>query len=131
MGFMDNLKGQLTSALEGATGQQGGLLNGVMVMINSHPGGLSGLVQSFQQQGLGGVVQSWISTGPNQPITAEQIQQVLGSEKLQAFATAHNIDMTQVSAQLASVLPMVVDKLTPHGTLPKAEAAPTVAPPTG
>jgi len=131
MGFMDNLKGQFTSALEGAAGEQGGLLNGVMAMINSHPGGLSGLVESFKQQGLGGVVQSWISTGPNQPITAAQIQQVLGNEKLQAFAAAHNIDMNQVSAQLATVLPMVVDKLTPQGTVPPANAAPVVAPPTG
>ena len=131
MGFMDNLKGQLTPALDGATEQQGGLLSGIMVMINSQPGGLSGLVQTFEQQGMGGVVRSWVSTGPNEPITAAQIQQVLGNEELQAFATAHGIDMNQVSAQLATVLPMVVDKLTPQGTVPVPGAAPAAAPPTG
>ncbi len=128
MGFMDNLKGQLTSAvggaLGGALGQQGGLVGGVMNLINNHPGGLAGLVQSFEQQGLGAVARSWVSTGPNQPITAAQIQQVLGTEKLQAFATQHGLDLTQVSAQLAQILPTVVDKLTPQGSIPPAASAP-------
>ncbi len=124
MGFMDNLKGQVGAALTNAAEKQGGVAAGVLNMVNSHPGGLAGLVQAFQQQGLGGVIQSWISTGPNQPITAEQIQQVLGNEKLQAFATQHGIDTAQVSTQLAQLLPMVVDKLTPHGTVPPAAGAP-------
>ena len=130
MSFMDNLKGQLDSALASVGGAQGGALNGVMAMINGHPGGLNGLVQTFEQQGLGGVAQSWVGTGPNQAITPEQIQQVLGNEKLQAFAQEHNIDMNQVSTQLAQFLPMVIDRMTPHGTIPPAAAAPTSTPTT-
>jgi len=126
MGFMDNLKGQLGAAVTNAVEAHGGLTASVLNMVNAHPGGLAGLVQSFQQHGLGGVVQSWISTGPNQPVTAEQIQQVLGNERLQAFATQHGIDTGQVRTQLAQLLPIVVDKLTPHGTLP---AETPVAPP--
>jgi uncharacterized protein YidB (DUF937 family) len=133
MGFMDNLKAQLGNALAGVTGEQGGVLNGVMGMINSHPGGLAGLVQTCEKQGLGGVCRSWIGTGPNQTITPEQIQQVLGNEKIQAFAREHNIDMNQVSTQLAQFLPMVIDKMTPSGTIPATGQAPAApaAPATG
>jgi len=124
MGFMENLKGQVGAALGNLATQHGGMAASAMALINEHPGGLSGLVQTFEAQGLGGVVSSWVGTGTNQPITAAQIQQVLGNEKLQAFATQHGIDVNQVSTQLATLLPQLVDQLTPHGTVPPAAAAP-------
>ena len=61
-------------------------LRGFLQMIQNHPGGLNGLVQAFHQNGLGGLVNSWIGTGQNQPATSEQIQQVLGSGQVQALA---------------------------------------------
>jgi len=57
-------------------------------LIQSKPGGLSGLVQQLQNAGLGHIVQSWVSTGPNQPITAAQLQQALGSDKVKEIALA-------------------------------------------
>jgi len=49
-------------------------------MIQNHPGGLDGLVTTFQQKGLGDVVSSWVSSGQNLPISADQISHVLGSD---------------------------------------------------
>jgi uncharacterized protein YidB (DUF937 family) len=81
--------------------------------------GLDGLVQQFQKAGLGDVVASWIGTGQNLPITAEQLGQVLGQPAMQAMAQQTGVDARTLLAQLAQVLPMLVDQLTPDGKLPQ------------
>lgn len=117
MGLLDSVVGAL------AGGQSDGgnpLLNIVMQLINNpQTGGLSGLVQSFQQGGLGEVVNSWVSTGQNLPISAEQIQAVLGGGQLQNIASQLGVSTQQASGSLADLLPQVVDKLTPNGQLPE------------
>ncbi len=117
MGLLDSVVGAL------AGGQSGGdspLLNVVMQLVNNpQTGGLGGLVQSFQQGGLGDVVKSWVSTGQNLPISAEQIQAVLGGGQLQNIAAQLGMSTEQASGGLADLLPQVVDKLTPNGQLPE------------
>jgi uncharacterized protein YidB (DUF937 family) len=80
-------------------------------------------VQAFHEKGLGGVVNSWVGTGANQSITAEQIQSVLGNEHIKEFAAKAGIPPEQASAKIAEYLPQVVDKLTPNGQLPKGNLA--------
>nr|WP_319004149.1 YidB family protein [Ferribacterium limneticum] len=117
MGLLDSVVGAL------AGGQSGGdnpLLNIVMQLINNpQTGGLGGLVQSFQQGGLGNIVNSWVSTGQNLPISAEQIQEILGGGQLQNIASQLGVSTEQASGSLADLLPQVVDKLTPNGQLPE------------
>ena len=117
MGLLDSVVGAL------AGGQSGGsnpLLNIVMQLINNpQTGGLGGLVQSFQQGGLGNIVNSWVSTGQNLPISAEQIQAVLGGGKLQEIAAQLGVSTEQASGGLADLLPQLVDKLTPNGQVPE------------
>ena len=120
MSNFDGILNQVTSALGGTPGQQSGLAGSVLNMINNQPGGLGGLVQRFEQNGLGHIMSSWVSTGANHPISAQQIQQVLGNEELRKFATEHGIDVDQAAGQLAQLLPTLVDKLTPNGQLPQA-----------
>jgi uncharacterized protein YidB (DUF937 family) len=83
-------------------------------------GGLPGLVTAFEQNGLGHIIQSWISNGVNLPVSAAQIQSVFGSGQLQALAAKAGISPEQLSQGLASVLPHLVDHLTPDGSLPLA-----------
>jgi len=71
--------------------------------------------------GLAHVVNSWISRGQNLPISAEQIQSVLGSEQIKSLAGKLGLSTDQVSSQLAGLLPQVIDKLTPNGTLPQGD----------
>ena len=117
MGLFDSVVGAL------AGGQSGGdspLLSIVMQLINNpQTGGLGGLVQSFQQGGLGNIVNSWVSTGQNLPISAEQIQAVLGGGKLQEIAAQLGVSTEQASGGLADLLPQLVDKLTPNGQVPE------------
>ncbi|MCH2222994.1 MAG: YidB family protein [Dechloromonas sp.] len=116
MGLLDSVVGAL------AGGQSGGdnpLLGIVMQLLNNQPGGLAGLVQSFQQGGLGDIVNSWVSTGQNLPISAEQLQSIFGSGQLQDIAAQLGVSTEQASGSLADLLPTVVDQLTPNGQLPQ------------
>lgn len=117
MGLLDSVVGALSG---GQSGGDNPLLNIVMQLVNNpQTGGLGGLLQSFQQGGLGDVVNSWVSTGQNLPISAEQIQSVLGGGQLQNIAAQLGVSPEQASGGLADLLPQVVDKLTPNGQLPE------------
>ena len=115
MGLLDNLENMAMSKVAGSNPAAAGILE----MIQNHPGGLNGLVQSFHQNGLGELVNSWTSNGENQPVSAEQIQQVLGSEKVQAFAQKMGVSPEAAGSTLAQLLPSIVDKLTPNGSVPE------------
>ena len=82
--------------------------------------GLGGLVEQFQKAGLGDMMSSWISTGPNPPISAQQVTQVLGSDVLAQFAKQAGVSHGDAGSLLASLLPSVVDHLTPQGEVPHA-----------
>ena len=112
---------QLSSALGGAPGESGGsaMLSGVMDMLNNHPGGVSGLVQSFEQNGLGNLMSSWIGTGENLPISADQVKTILGNERVAELAAKARISPDAASSRLAELLPNVINKLSPDGKLPE------------
>jgi len=116
MGLLDNLENQALGNVLG--GSSNPLATSVLQMIQNQPGGLQGMVQCFQQKGLGGVVSSWVGTGANSPITADQVHQVLGSDQVKALAAKAGINPDTASAAIAQMLPTIVDKLTPNGSVP-------------
>jgi len=86
---------------------------------NPQTGGLQGLIQSFQDKGLGGVVASWVGTGENLPITADQLTSVLGQNHLQEMAQKVGLPVEGLTEKLSGLLPQVVDQLTPNGKVPE------------
>lgn len=119
MGLLDQVVGAV-SGNQSAGGNS--LLETVMHLVNNpQTGGLGGLIQSFQQGGLADVVNSWVSTGHNLPISAEQIQSVLGGSTLQDLAAKLGVSTEQASGSLAEVLPNLVDQLTPQGQVPQGD----------
>lgn len=94
----------------GGMGGLGGALAGL--------GGLGGLLSQFQQAGLGHVAESWIGSGPNQPVTPDQLQQVLGHDRVNDMAAQANMPAHDMLSQLSHLLPPAVDKLTPQGASP-------------
>ncbi len=92
-----------------------GLLN------NPELGGISGLVSAFQKNGLGDIVASWISNNTNLPISAAQIQSVLGQGPLQDLAAKTGMSANEVASNLSEHLPGLVDQLTPNGQLPSGD----------
>ena len=123
MGLLDSIAGQVTGALAGAAGggpAHPGLIDVVTTLLaNSQDGGLQGLVQRFEQQGLGHLVQSWVGTGENLAITPDQVQAVLGEPHIQAVAQKLGLSTADVTNQLAGLLPHAVDSVTPGGAMPQ------------
>ena len=116
-----SLLDQVVGAMAGSqSGEQGNMLQTVMQLLNNpQTGGLSGLVQSLQQGGLGDVVNSWISNGQNQPVSADQIQSALGGSSLQGMAEKMGMSTEQASGSLAELLPQLINQMTPNGQLPE------------
>ena len=113
----------LKGALQGLTGSSGGsnpLLQIAAAMLSngSQFGGLQGLIQQFEQAGLGSHMSSWIGTGQNMPISPDQLAQVFGSGQLQQMAQQAGMDPQALSSGLSQVLPQMIDKLTPQGEAP-------------
>ncbi|MEY2842765.1 MAG: hypothetical protein RI920_802, partial [Pseudomonadota bacterium] len=76
MGLLDSIAGQVLGSLGNggaANSAPGGLMDVVGNLLNNQQGGLSGLISAFEQNGLGNVVASWVGTGQNLPISAEQL----------------------------------------------------------
>ncbi len=68
--------------------------------------------------GYGDQVNSWLSEGKNLPISAQQLQEVLGNDTVRQLAAKYGIPVDQLSTVLAQVLPKAVDQASPKGTLP-------------
>ena len=123
MGLLDGLAGQVLGSLAGpAGGARGGVVEAIAALISQHPGGLAGLVSEFERGGLGAVAASWVGTGANLPITPDQLQSVLGSQQLQGIGAALGLSHQEAAEHMSELLPQVIDRLTPNGTLPEQDA---------
>jgi len=119
MGILDSLEN--SGVLKGVLGQLGAaVIPAVLseVLGNGSQGGLSAIVAKLQQAGFGDQVKSWIGNGQNLPITAEQLQEVLGSDAVKQLAAKFNIPVDQLAKVLAQQLPTAVDHASPDGRLP-------------
>ncbi len=116
VGLFDSMKEDISSKLggEGISSRLFSMFGG-----NAHEG-LRNLVSRFHEKGLGDIASSWVGKGPNKPVSGEQVEQALGSDKLQEIAQTVGASKDQVREQLAKHLPDAVDKATPNGELPKA-----------
>lgn len=119
MGILDALGD--SPAFKGVLSQlEGSVIPAVLgqVLGSGGQGGLSAIVAKLEQSGFGDQVKSWIGNGQNIPITADQLQQVLGNEKVKELAARFNVPLDQLSAILAQQLPTTVDQASPAGKLP-------------
>ncbi len=117
MSLLDSILG---SVLGGGNSNQAMLANLAIGLVTNHSSGngLAGLVQQFEQSGLGNVAQSWVGNGPNQPISGPQVQQALGSDQIQQLAAKAGLQNHEVANALAVLLPQIINHLTPNGQIP-------------
>ena len=85
-------------------------------------GGLAGLIQAFQGQGLGDIMSSWVGGGPNKAISPSQITDALGPDTLSQFAAKAGISAGDAGSVLAGLLPSLVNHITPEGRAPEGDA---------
>jgi uncharacterized protein YidB (DUF937 family) len=109
--------GWLQGILGGVIGAEA--LSLVKAYFDKH-GGLDGVVAELEKTGYGQQVKSWIGTGSNLPISADEIKKALGSEKLKEIAASTGLPVDKAAEYLAQHLPTAIDKATPDGKLPTA-----------
>lgn len=119
MGLSDEGGGALKGALGGAGAAAGPSLI-TTLLAQTNLGGLQGIVAKLQESGLGKQVASWLSTGTNLPISAEQLQAALGNEHVREIAGKLGLPIDGALKVLAEHLPTTVDQASPDGTLPPA-----------
>ncbi|GAC1346551.1 MAG: hypothetical protein NVSMB18_29110 [Acetobacteraceae bacterium] len=121
MGLLDSVLGGLLGGNSNA-----GPLQSVMGSIlgggggQSGMGGLGGLVNRFQQAGLGDIANSWVGNGPNQPVAPQQLQQVFGHEQINQWSQQSGMEPQGLLSQLSHLLPHAVDQMTPNGQMPSS-----------
>jgi uncharacterized protein YidB (DUF937 family) len=109
MGMFDGLLGGIVGA---------GMVSVVSDVLERH-GGVQGVVSEFEKNGLGATVTSWVGTGPNHPISPDEVQRVLGPDLLRQLSEKSGLSVPDLTQKLAQVLPQAVDKLTPEGAIHK------------
>ena len=115
MGLFDSILGAATGKTD-ASGEANPLI-GMVTGLLAQSGGLQGLASKFAKGGQGNAFQSWVGMGENQPVSSNQIQNVLGAEQVNAIASRMGVDPAIASTFLAEYLPKIVDKLTPAGKI--------------
>jgi uncharacterized protein YidB (DUF937 family) len=109
MGLFDGLLGGIVGA---------GMVTVVNDVLEKH-GGLQGVVNEFERNGLGATVKSWVGTGPNQSISPADVHRALGPDLLQQLSEKSGLSVQDLTARLSQVLPQAVDRLTPDGAIPR------------
>ncbi len=78
---------------------------------------LAGLMGKLQGGGMQGLVGSWLGTGQNEEISEQQVEGVFGEEQVAAAAQELGTDKATLLSGLKEVLPQMVDKASPNGSL--------------
>jgi len=112
-------EGGASGGLSGVLQQLGASLGGSSAggFLNN---GLTELLQRFQQNGHGDTAGSWVGTGPNRPVTPDQLQQAIGPDVLDALSRQTGLSQNELLARLSRELPNAVDNYTPQGRVPSA-----------
>lgn len=116
MGFLDGLAGQVLGSMLGGKSDNNLLGQIAMEMINKN-GGLGGILEKFNQAGLGDLAASWIGQGSNQSLTEDQVSNVFGNDMIAEMASKFGVDSSLLTSQIAQYLPELVNQATPAGTV--------------
>jgi uncharacterized protein YidB (DUF937 family) len=129
MGILDELvKSQNLGSIAGMVAKNPQIVAAAVSLLSTRDasvggsGGLAGLASAFQGKGLEDVLSSWVSSGANKSISANQLENVLGKDTLGQFATRAGIGSGEASSVLASLLPELVNQVTPQGRVPEASS---------
>jgi uncharacterized protein YidB (DUF937 family) len=117
MSIFDSLKAVASQAVE-LVQNNPQIIEGIKKIVEDS-GGVSGLVQKFKDKGFADVASSWVGKGENASIGAEDVMKVLGKESVSELAGKVGMDTEATAGIVSSLLPIVIDKLSPDGDEPK------------
>jgi uncharacterized protein YidB (DUF937 family) len=124
MGLLDQLLGDVLGQT-GSGQQRNQLLDLAVNYVQNYPGGVSGLIQHFTNAGYGAQARSWVGTGPNLPISHDDLGKVLGQSDVQSLGQRVGLPAQATAGGLAALLPILIDQLTPKGQVDDHADLPT------
>jgi len=113
-GMIDDLKRMFTG---GGTGMAGGLAGGSLA------GGLNELIGRFSNPVHQAKARTWVDTGPNGSIEAQDLESVLDEDTLADLSQQTGLSREELLTRLSQAMPDAVDRFTPHGRIPTDEEA--------
>lgn len=120
----------LGSVLTGSGTQRGSgkgmLLAALMPMVLGwiqKKGGIGAALSELTGAGMQSQVSSWVSNEPNQSLPVDMIGKIFGAQEISQVATQTGADSNQVMEGLSSLLPEVINQLTPQGDMQSEQAA--------
>lgn len=122
-GILGSVLGQLGGhqqrSAAGASGRQS-LLIAVLPLVLAwiqKQGGLQGALDKLKGQGLTSQVEDWVSTGlgENAQVQPDQVQNLFDDADVEQVAQQTQTPKSAIYGAIASVLPQVIDSLTPQG----------------
>jgi len=143
MGLLDDILKQAAGGGQaGAGGAQAGGLGAIADLVMKNPqilsaaismlnpkdtsvgggGGLADVIGAFNKGGLGDIMSSWVGGGPNKPVDPGALASVLGPDVLGQFAQKAGVGQADAGSLLASVLPELINHMTPQGQVPQGNA---------
>ena len=118
MGMLDGLLGNVLGGALGGAGQQQNPMLQIALQLLQQNGGVGGVLDKFRKGGFADHADSWQGTGPNMPISPSALQEVLGSGAIGQIAQQLGMSHGDAAGGLAQVLPQLIDKFTPDGSVP-------------
>jgi uncharacterized protein YidB (DUF937 family) len=88
----------------------------------SSAGGLGGVLAQLQRAGFGEQADSWVGRGTNKPIPPDAMTQIFGSDGLEQISRRAGLSREDTSLGLSELLPEVIDRVTPDGSVPDDDA---------
>lgn len=117
--MLDKIIGSVLSNVLGGSAnggaQSGSVITDVLGSLLKNQGGMEGIFNQLQKGGLDDLLNSWIGTGQNKPMNADQVNDVFGDETLSNVAQQAGVEKAQAQDILSQALPQIIDMLTPNG----------------
>ncbi|WP_184222388.1 YidB family protein [Granulicella aggregans] len=116
MGLLDTIEGMASQQGQSTNpGTNANVASGMMQALEQHPGGLSGVIDSFRNNSMADHVQNW-SNGQEPTATPGQIEQGLGNTGfIENVAAKAGVSPEIAKVAMATVLPMVLAHFTNGG----------------
>jgi uncharacterized protein YidB (DUF937 family) len=123
-GILGGMLGRGGGALGGTGARRGGgggmllamLLPFAMQWVQRN-GGIGAVVDRFRQNGYEKHASSWLSTGDNDDIDAEAVNNVIGRDELSRLAQQLGVPEDEVAQGFAEIMPEMVNQLSPDGDI--------------
>ncbi len=107
----------------GQSGEQGGILDNLRQMAGGAGsgglmGGLSELFQRFTGPQHHAKAQSWVSTGQNESLAPDELEQALDEDTIAELVQKTGLSRSELLTRLSQTLPDAIDQATPEGQFP-------------